>query len=232
MVSGDTLWDLDERFYGDPFKYHLIAAANDIVNPDAIFPDQVLVIPGLSGQPGPTPDHPRGSRPVAVTEDAHIIIRFGVQNLYEEATFTGAPEPTVTRTRAADDSRVVFELPKGTELPFTVSGVLGALSTLGLRVPPLAVPRLKDGQRRPPEATVPPAVPAPDQTAIEAPYRLIVSPDSTGGVTHPIDAATAPGDSTRVLGFGMITHGGGRRKRCPPGGIARWNDPWVTGRRQ
>ncbi|WP_406230254.1 LysM peptidoglycan-binding domain-containing protein [Nocardia sp. NBC_01009] len=169
VISGDTLWDLAERFYGDPFKYHLITAANDIGNPHAIFPDQVLVIPGLSGQPGPTPDHPRGSRLVAVTEDAHIIIRFGVQNLHEEATFTGAPEPTVARARAADDSRVVFELPKGTELPFTVSG---ALSTLGLRVPPLAVPRLKDGQRRPPEATVPLAVPAPDQTAIEAPYRL------------------------------------------------------------
>ena len=143
-----------------------------------------------------------GPRLVAETDDAHIIVRFGVQNLLEQKTPANAVPPVtpppIAQARAADGSRVVFELPKGTQMPFTVAGVLGALTTLGLRVPPLAVPRLAEGGQRPPEATVKPTAPADDETAIEAPYRLIVSPDTAGGFIHAAEAATAPGDSSRV----------------------------------
>jgi LysM repeat protein len=202
VVPGDTLWDLAKRFYGDPFRYHEIAAANHIANPDLIIPGQKLVIPGLPGppDPNPTPGPTPGSRLVAVTDDAHIIVRFGVQNLLEEKTETKPPvaPPPIARARAANDSRVVFELPKGSEIPFTVSAMLHALTALGVRVPPLAVPRLREGEQRPPEASVPLAAPAPDETAIEAPYRLIVSPDASGGFTHAAEAATAPDDSNRV----------------------------------
>lgn len=198
VVPGDTLWDLAKRFYGDPFRYHQIAAANGITNPDLIFPGQVLVIPGLPG-PSPTPSpSPKGPRLVAVTDDAHLIVSFGAQNVFEEATF-GGPPPAVAGARAANDSRVVFDLPNGSEMPFTVAGILRALTTLGLRVPPLALPALKDNEQRPPEASAKPAgPPAADQTAIEAPYRLIVSPHAGGGFTHAAEAATAPTDSSRV----------------------------------
>ncbi|WP_435592695.1 LysM peptidoglycan-binding domain-containing protein [Nocardia sp. bgisy118] len=199
VVAGDTLWDLAQRFYENPFRYREIAAANHIANPSLIFPGQVLVIPGIGGPPPP----PTVTRLVAVTDNAHLIVTFGPQNIYEEATLDDPLHqppntPDVARARAATDSRVVFELHKKTEIPFTVSGVLKALSTLGLRVPPLAVPRLEANQQRPPEALVPPAAPKDDQTAIEAPYRLIVSPDVNGGFTHAADAATAPSDSNRV----------------------------------
>jgi nucleoid-associated protein YgaU len=194
VVPGDTLWDIAKRFYGNPFRYHEIAAANGIANPDLIFPDQVLVIPGLSG-PAPVPTPSTGTRLVAVADGAHLIVRFGIQNVFEQATVT---KPTRAKARAADDSRVVFELPKGTEMPFTVAGLLLALTTLGLRVPPLAVPPLKEGEQRPPEANVPLAAPKDDQTAIEAPYRLIVSPDATEGFTHAAEAASAPSDSNRI----------------------------------
>lgn len=45
VVSGDTLWAIAERFYGDGSKYQAIADASGIDNPDLIFPGQVLTIP-------------------------------------------------------------------------------------------------------------------------------------------------------------------------------------------
>ena len=45
VVSGDTLWAIAERFYGDGSKYQQIADASGIANPDLIQPGQVLTIP-------------------------------------------------------------------------------------------------------------------------------------------------------------------------------------------
>ena len=45
VVSGDTLWAISERFYGDGNKYQVIADASGVPNPDLIYPGQVLTIP-------------------------------------------------------------------------------------------------------------------------------------------------------------------------------------------
>ncbi len=45
VVSGDTLWAISERFYGDCSKYQVIADASGVANPDLIHPGQVLTIP-------------------------------------------------------------------------------------------------------------------------------------------------------------------------------------------
>ena len=45
VVSGDTLWAISERFYGDGSKYQRIADASGISNPDLIHPGQVVTIP-------------------------------------------------------------------------------------------------------------------------------------------------------------------------------------------
>jgi LysM repeat protein len=45
VESGDTLWAISERFYGDGSKYQIIADASGISNPDLIQPGQVLTIP-------------------------------------------------------------------------------------------------------------------------------------------------------------------------------------------
>ena len=45
VESGDTLWAISERFYGDGSKYQVIADASGISNPDLIEPGQVLTIP-------------------------------------------------------------------------------------------------------------------------------------------------------------------------------------------
>lgn len=45
VVSGDTLWAIAEKFYGDGNRYPEIAAASGVPNPDLIQPGQVLTIP-------------------------------------------------------------------------------------------------------------------------------------------------------------------------------------------
>jgi LysM repeat protein len=45
VESGDTLWAIAERFYGDGSKYQVIADASGVPNPDLIHPGQVLTIP-------------------------------------------------------------------------------------------------------------------------------------------------------------------------------------------
>jgi LysM repeat protein len=45
VVSGDTLWAIAERFYGDGSKYQVIADASGVPDPDLIHPGQVLTIP-------------------------------------------------------------------------------------------------------------------------------------------------------------------------------------------
>lgn len=45
VVSGDTLWGIAEKFYGDGSRYPEIAKANNISNPDLIYPGQVFYIP-------------------------------------------------------------------------------------------------------------------------------------------------------------------------------------------
>ncbi|MBH0776177.1 LysM peptidoglycan-binding domain-containing protein [Nocardia bovistercoris] len=45
VEPGDTLWAIAERFYGDGNRYHEIANASGIENPDVIDVGQVLTIP-------------------------------------------------------------------------------------------------------------------------------------------------------------------------------------------
>ncbi|WP_175583124.1 LysM peptidoglycan-binding domain-containing protein [Nocardia cyriacigeorgica] len=45
VEPGDTLWAVAERFYGDGNRFHEIAAASGLDNPDAINVGQVLTIP-------------------------------------------------------------------------------------------------------------------------------------------------------------------------------------------
>jgi LysM repeat protein len=45
VVSGDTLWAIAARFYGDGSQYPKIVSANGIANPDLIMVGQKLTIP-------------------------------------------------------------------------------------------------------------------------------------------------------------------------------------------
>jgi len=45
VVKGDTLWDIAQRAYGDPYRWSDIAKANSLVNPNLIHPGNALSLP-------------------------------------------------------------------------------------------------------------------------------------------------------------------------------------------
>lgn len=48
VVSGDSLWSICKRFYGDGSLAYKLAAANGISNPSLIYPGQVLMLPDVA----------------------------------------------------------------------------------------------------------------------------------------------------------------------------------------
>ncbi|MBI3550278.1 MAG: LysM peptidoglycan-binding domain-containing protein [Elusimicrobia bacterium] len=61
VVPTDTMWDLAKRYYGDHFKWRVIAEANPapkVKDPHWIYPGQILIIPALAAKaeaPAPVP---------------------------------------------------------------------------------------------------------------------------------------------------------------------------------
>ncbi|HOW90618.1 MAG TPA: LysM peptidoglycan-binding domain-containing protein, partial [Elusimicrobiales bacterium] len=51
VSQGDTLWDISNRYYGDPFQWGSLYGANTdkVRDPDRISPGQEIVVPDLSG---------------------------------------------------------------------------------------------------------------------------------------------------------------------------------------
>lgn len=45
VAAGENLWDISKKYYGDGFKWVLIATENKVENPNIINPNQVLTIP-------------------------------------------------------------------------------------------------------------------------------------------------------------------------------------------
>ena len=56
VVDRDTLWDLAQFYYQDPFQWRVIFEANrdSIADEDLIYPREVFVIPGVPGTRTPT----------------------------------------------------------------------------------------------------------------------------------------------------------------------------------
>lgn len=45
VVSGDTLWGIAERFYGDGSEQQRIAEASGLIDVDLVHPGQILTLP-------------------------------------------------------------------------------------------------------------------------------------------------------------------------------------------
>ncbi len=225
-------------------------------------------------------------------DDAYLEVRYTFQHLHEAAEpepngpSPFPPTPIPVPVRAANGSRLVYDVPDGEQIPYNVKGVLAAMSRLPLRVVPLATPRpgrrrftpgafadahtsvvLPGGLRllnsaeglvlappargavstpgrprelltnalalrtarhllvsqravdlsgiaRPGTALGPggltfeppvvrprrqrPRAPKPDETAIEAPFRLILSPSVLGGFTHAVKPRRVAPDPARA----------------------------------
>ncbi|WP_344172860.1 hypothetical protein [Kribbella lupini] len=133
---------------------------------------------------GCTIEPAEGGSELVAGVDALLVVHFPTQHLGEQVWDAGAPPPapavpnTPSSHVAAGPTRLVYEVPEGTRIPYTVRDVLEAIAVLRLRVAPNATPAgeaLGDRGSEPPGEL---------ETAIEAPYRLIVSPSERGAFRH------------------------------------------------
>jgi hypothetical protein len=111
---------------------------------------------------------------------AFIAVQLPPQHVAEQADGTSPPAAMM-----AAPTRLVFRLADDADhLEFTLRGLLDWAHL----VPSVAANALAaaptDG------SVVVPRLPAPTETAIELPYRLLLSPDATGGWSHSADAVT------------------------------------------
>lgn len=137
--------------------------------------------------------------PALVVQDpqapAFLILEFPPQTTAETAFFeasivapeSGAPDPDAgkateplpgpgnVKARVGHPSRLAFRVPVGTTIPFTIEGLLD-WSKLPLSVSPIAA---IEPSPTPAQIAAAPAIsaPAPTETAIEMPYRLVISPN-------------------------------------------------------
>jgi type VI protein secretion system component Hcp len=104
---------------------------------------------------------------------------------------TIGPAPRDSVARIADSSRLVFDVPEGTRIPLTFAGLLD-WSALQLAVNPIAAipPSPTDEQIAAAPAIRPPE---PVETALELPYRLVVSPNRDVSWIHRTEPFTSRG---------------------------------------
>jgi hypothetical protein len=129
--------------------------------------------------------------------DASLVVHFPPQHMGEEIHDAGVgavPAKPAARSRhiVSGPSRLVYEVPEGTRITFTLEGVLEAISTMRLRVSPLATPA---GESTADERAAEP--PTDLETAIEAPYHLVVSPSPLGTFRHSA-TPVGPGDRSEL----------------------------------
>ena len=120
--------------------------------------------------------------------EAHLIVHFPPQHIAEQAFLltleTIAPDPPTpppVQSRIAGPTRLAFRLLPGiNEIPFTLESLLD-----WSRFEPELVPAKRAREDI--------AEPGPDQTAIEAPYRLVLSPEATARWLHSVAPVTHDG---------------------------------------
>lgn len=170
----------------------------------------VNIIPPLAGKP----ERLQGGK------DAYMIVHIQTQHITEEAFFQASdidqtqeeidadqpapPDedeslkaPGFLGVALAGPSRIGYKIPALTVIPYTLVGLLEAMQTLPLSVTPVAdykpllsgcLDVLLRGRRYP----APPPIMQPGDlhTAIEAPYRLILSPNDEANWRHAVGPIT------------------------------------------
>jgi hypothetical protein len=124
VVKDDTLWDLAQRYYQNPFEWRVIWDANrDVVeDPNWIYPAEVLVIPGLPGEePAEEPAEP-APEPMEEPEEVEGVpsdlVPFGLRQARpttesSRTIFYSDPDEEDTRSQvqAAQAARVLAVSP-------------------------------------------------------------------------------------------------------------------------
>jgi hypothetical protein len=138
----------------------------------------------LEASPDTTPPHippPPGTDP---------------QSLADETPGTGG-FPVIAQTRAAGPSQLAFQLPAGTtSLAYSIESLLNWVALEQSVVPVAQAPDPNQtGVPQPPRPPQAPQIrpPGPTETAIEAPWRLFLSPNYSGAWAHSPEAVTLSG---------------------------------------
>jgi hypothetical protein len=174
---------------------------------------------------------------------ALLIAQFQPQHIAEQVFFQvsdnpGDPgnEPPASPGRVqsllAGPSRLVFNVPPGEVIHFTAAGLLEALARLPLSVTPVASYEPPSGcspaaiMQRLTNNPPPPQVTPPTRyhTAIEVPYRLLLSPDGKGNWAH----ATTPVEHNQWTEL-WHTRLGSKRPDGDPRVRAVWSPDFIPG---
>ena len=145
----------------------------------------------------------RVSRAKTPNVESYLIVRFNSpQNIAEQAfletsadgkgkTLTGeTPAQPPVRAVAAGPSRLAFHLPAGVDsLPYSIDSLLDwvrlepSVAPVAFTAPPIEIVQ-------PPPVRIPPRIrePLATETAIEAPWRLFLSPDQFSAWAHSASA--------------------------------------------
>ena len=80
VASGDSLWSICKKIYGDGSLAYKLATANGITNPNLIYPGQVLTLPDAAtlGATPATSGKPIAAKETTVTATAHARIQLGL----------------------------------------------------------------------------------------------------------------------------------------------------------
>ena len=138
------------------------------------------------------------SPPVLVAQDAkmpsYLVVNFQGQHVLEQALSSSAVSGGQTDQTEppgallSGPTRLVFQVQgKDFELPFTFDTLFSWLSD---DFTPSLSPYADQPPEKGPYPSPPSSAPAADQTAIEAPWQLIVTPDSSGGWDHSLTPVT------------------------------------------
>lgn len=145
-----------------------------IFPPQHIAEEAVFETPPFTGDPDP--NRPTLGKPPSLPDSAET-----------------RPAPGHFKARIAQSSRLVFEVPNGHRIRYTIEGLLD-WSALVPRLHPIAA---IGEQATTAERAAAPGLSAPDahQTVLELPYALLISPGATGVWQHRLTPATHAGRS-------------------------------------
>lgn len=104
VKEGDTLWDISTSFMKDPFLWPRLWKDNKyIINPDLIYPGNVIILPGPEGeivQAEPVTEPKKEEIPVEKAEEAPPAVAEEAALPVEEEAVAPAAEPQIERKEA------------------------------------------------------------------------------------------------------------------------------------
>jgi hypothetical protein len=134
VVNHDTLWDLAQRYYSNPYQWRTIWDANRgvVEDPNWIYPAEVLVIPGLPGGNAP-PEQTPMAEPMEPAEQAAAVpvdlIPFGLRQA--RPTTEGArtvfydPSGAETATETVASARARAYVPVSPDVAYSAPWLIG-----------------------------------------------------------------------------------------------------------